>query len=123
MRYRLLLLATVAVFLLGLDTIARAEQEVLRIAGSTTVYSVTQRMARKFQKQNPDVKVVVTAGGSVQGISALLDGTTDIANSSRFISPEELSRAFSDEIYPVPFRIADDCILPIVHNSNRVKFV
>ena len=121
MQYRLLLLATVAVFLSGLDTIARAEQEVLRIAGSTTVYSVTQRMARKFQKQNPDVKVVVTAGGSVQGISALLDGSADIANSSRFISPEALSRAFSNEIYPVPFRIADDCILPIVHNSNRVK--
>ncbi len=52
MQYRLFLLATVAVFLSGLDSSARAEQEVLRIAGSTTVYSVTQRMARRFQKQN-----------------------------------------------------------------------
>jgi phosphate transport system substrate-binding protein len=121
MLQKLLLLAICTLLLSGQGTSARAEQEVLRIAGSTTVYPVTRRIARKFQQLHPDVEVIVTGGGSVQGISALLDRSADIANSSRFISQEELSRAFSSGTYPVPFRIADDCILPIVHNSNRVK--
>ena len=117
MLQKLLLLAICNLLLSGQGISARAEQEVLRITGSTTVYPLTRRIARKFQKLHPEVEVIVTGGGSVQGISALLDGSADIANSSRFISREELSRAFSSGTYPVPFRIADDCILPIRVNG------
>jgi phosphate transport system substrate-binding protein len=78
-------------------------------------------MATMFEQGRPGVEVVVGAGGSEKGITALLAGETDIANSSRFITAAEWRRAGERGINPVPFRIAHDCILPIVHNSNRVR--
>ncbi len=105
----------------GLVGTASAERETLRLEGSTTTYAVARRLAKDFRRLNPEVEVIVSGGGSEAGLSALLAGKADIANSSRFISHEELSLAFREGIYPVPFRIADDCILPIVHTSNRIR--
>jgi len=118
---RLLSLAFVAVVALGAIGSAPAESQRLEIRGSTTVYSMTRQMAASFGRDHPDIEVVVTGGGSEEGIAALLSGEADIANSSRFISAAELRLASDRGVYPVPFRIADDCILPIVHNSNRVR--
>ena len=48
----------------------------------------------------------------------LLAGDADVANSSRFIEDGELDAAHAAGIYPVPFRVADDCIIPIVNTSS-----
>jgi phosphate transport system substrate-binding protein len=40
-------------------------------------------------KEHPDVAISISGGGSGNGIKALIDRTTDIANSSRTIKPEE----------------------------------
>ena len=48
-------------------------------------------------------------------------GTADLSTRSSFINDEELRLARQHEVYPVPFRIANDCILPVVHNSNPLK--
>lgn len=91
------------------------------VSGSTTLQPVVERIAREFMKDIPGPAIVVKSGGSGTGLGALLDRRADIANSSRFISAQELEQARQSGIYPVPFRIADDCIIPVVHKSNRVK--
>jgi len=92
----------------------------LKITGSTTVLPVAQKAAEEFMKIYPDVNVSVSGGGSGEGIKAIIDGTTDIADSSRFIKDEEIKAAVDKKVYPVPFGIAYDCIVPIVHPSNKV---
>ena len=42
-----------------------------------------QRWAEAFMKEAPGVTVQVTGGGSGTGIAALINGTTDICESSR----------------------------------------
>ncbi len=93
----------------------------IQINGSTTVLPVAQKVTEAFMKDNPGVNISVSGGGSGNGIKALIDGTTDIANSSRFIKDEEVKLAIEKGNYPVPFAIAYDCIVPVVHPSNPVK--
>src|SRR5208337_4260363 len=93
----------------------------LTINGSTTVLPIAQKVAEAYMKANPTVKISVSGGGSGNGIKALIDGTTDIADSSRFIKDEEVKAAVEKGTYPVPFAVAYDSIIPIVHPSNPVK--
>jgi phosphate transport system substrate-binding protein len=90
------------------------------IKGSTTVLPIAQKVAEAYMKQNPDVKITISGGGSGNGIKALIDGSTDIADSSRFIKGKEIKRAVENGKYPVPFAVAYDCIVPVVHPSNSV---
>lgn len=93
----------------------------VQINGSTTVLPIAQKVTEGYMKEYPDVSISVSGGGSGNGIKALIDGTTDIANSSRFIKDEEVKLAVEKGAYPVPFAIAYDCIVPVVHPGNPVK--
>lgn len=93
----------------------------ISINGSTTVLPITQKIVEVFMKENPNVSISVSGGGSGNGIKALLDGATDIANSSRFLKEEEVKLAAEKGMLPVPFAVAYDCIVPVVHPSNPVK--
>jgi len=92
----------------------------LVIKGSTTVLPIAQKVAEVYMQQNPDVKISISGGGSGNGIKALIDGSTDIADSSRFIKDKEVKLAVEKGQYPVPFAVAYDCIVPVVHPSNSV---
>ncbi len=93
----------------------------LVIVGSTTVLPIAQRIAEAYMKEHPEVKISVSGGGSGVGIKALIDGTCDIADTSRFIKFKEVKMAVKKGRYPVPFAIAYDCIIPIVHPLNPVS--
>ena len=91
------------------------------IKGSTTVLPIAQKVAEAYMKIKPEVSISISGGGSGNGIKAIIDGTTDIADSSRFIKDKEVKLAMSNNVYPVPFAVAYDCIIPIVHPSNTVE--
>lgn len=91
------------------------------VKGSTTVLPIAQKAAEAFMKETAGINISISGGGSGDGIKAIIDGTTDIADSSRFIKKEEVKAAFDKGVYPVPFRVAYDCIIPVVHPSNPVK--
>jgi phosphate transport system substrate-binding protein len=90
----------------------------LVIKGSTTVLPVAQKAVEAYMKANPEVKISLSGGGSSNGIKALLDGSTDIANTSRFIKGKEIKMAGQKGVFPVPFAVAYDSIIPVVHPSN-----
>ncbi len=50
-----------------------------RIKGSDTLLPLSQQEAESFMKSDKSRVVTVTGGGSGVGISALVEGTTDIA--------------------------------------------
>ncbi len=93
----------------------------MTINGSTTVLPIAQAAAEKYMGFGSDVKITVSGGGSGNGIKAIIDGTADIANSSRFIKTEEVKAAVGKGVYPVPFAIAMDAVIPVVHPDNPVQ--
>lgn len=95
--------------------------EDITINGSTTVLPFAQAAVEKFMTSNPGINISLSGGGSGNGIKALADKTVNIANSSRFIKLDEVKTAIANDVYPVPFAVALDCLLPMVHPSNPVN--
>ncbi|MBN1141921.1 MAG: phosphate ABC transporter substrate-binding protein [Deltaproteobacteria bacterium] len=93
----------------------------LTINGSTTVLPIAQKVAEAYNKEYPELRIDLSGGGSGNGIKAIIDGTTDIAMASRFIKDKEVQQAIEKGQYPVPFRVAYDCIIPVVHPGNKVQ--
>lgn len=106
---------------LVLSTLQLLAQEALVLQGSTTVLPIAQRAAEAFKKLHPEASVTVRGGGSGVGIAGLLDGTCDIAMSSRKIKESELKIAQGKGITVKEFPIAIDALAVIVHPSNPVK--
>ncbi len=92
----------------------------IKINGSTTVLPVSQVVAEAFMEANSGINVSISGGGSGNGIRAIIDGTTDIAQTSRWIRDSEVEMAVQNGVYPVPFLVALDSIIPVVHPENPV---
>ncbi|MDD4862064.1 MAG: phosphate ABC transporter substrate-binding protein [Smithellaceae bacterium] len=95
--------------------------ESIVIKGSTTVLPIAQGTLEAFMKANPGVQISLSGGGSGEGIKALIDKTTNIANSSRAIKGKEIELAKSRGVNPVEHVVAFDAIIPVVHPKNKVK--
>ena len=91
-----------------------------KIKGSDTVLPLSQQEAESYIKTNPSAMITVTGGGSGVGISALLEGTTDIAQSSRKIKFDERQKLQAQGKTLKEVIIAYDAIAVIVHPENRV---
>ena len=114
MKKIILVMAIFAAFLPQL----KAQQVSCKIKGSDTCLPLTQKEAEEFMKKYSGSSIMVTGGGSGVGLSALLSGTTDIAQSSRKMKMDEkmkmqdAGKAFTEKI------IAYDALAVIVHPSN-----
>lgn len=105
----------------GIIPVINAQKISCKIKGSDTVLPLTQKEAEEYMKKNTGSSIMVTGGGSGVGISAILSGTTDIAQSSRKMKMDEkmklqdAGKAFTEKI------IAYDALAVIVHPSNKVS--
>jgi phosphate transport system substrate-binding protein len=93
----------------------------ITIKGSDTMVILGQRWAEDYMKKHPDVTLQVTGGGSGTGVSALINGTTDICQSSRPMSAsekEKLRDRYATTGVEIP--VARDGLSIFVHESNSL---
>lgn len=93
----------------------------MQIKGSDTIVNLVQAWAEEFTKRNPSVNIAVTGGGSGTGIAALINGTCDIAMSSRPMDEKEKDKAKAGGINPVEFTVGLDGLAVVVNNNNEVS--
>ena len=91
-----------------------------RIKGSDTMLPISQKEAESFMKANPSQTVTVTGGGSGVGISALFEGTTDLAQLSRKIKFDERQKLQEGGKRVKEVIAAYDALAVVVHPSNKV---
>jgi len=111
-----ILLSLVLIGLMGLN--ARAEKIV--IEGSTTVLPIAQKGAEVYMQNHSDADISVRGGGSGVGIASLLDGSCDIADSSRPIKDTELDKAVTNGKDVKAHIVAMDGIAVVVNPNNTV---
>jgi phosphate transport system substrate-binding protein len=92
----------------------------IQIKGSDTMVNLGQAWAEKYMEINPQEFVAVTGGGSGTGISSLISGTCDIAETSRSMKKEEIKLAESKGIEPLEHIVALDGIAVVVNPRNPV---
>jgi len=71
---------------------AVAAKRVVTIKGSDTMVIMNARLAESFMAKQPAVTIQVTGGGSGVGLASLINGTTEIAASSRPIKTSEVDK-------------------------------
>jgi phosphate transport system substrate-binding protein len=103
-----------------LFTAGPAFAENIVIKGSTTVLPIAQVALDAYMKANPGINISLSGGGSGEGIKALIDKMTTIANSSREIKEKEIEQAKAKGVNPKAVIVAYDGIVPIVNPKNNV---
>jgi phosphate transport system substrate-binding protein len=93
----------------------------VQIKGSDTMVNLGQAWAEAYMKARPESSVAVTGGGSGTGIAAMIDGRTDIAESSRAMKDKEIADAKKKGVDPVEHEVALDALSVIVNPSNPVS--
>jgi phosphate transport system substrate-binding protein len=89
--------------------------------GSDTLVNVAQAWAEAYAKKQPGVAVAVTGGGSGTGISAMINGTVNIANASRKMKDKEIESARKNGIEPVEHVVGYDALAVYLHKDNPWK--
>lgn len=103
-------------------TVAFIAPAKITVKGSDTMVILAQRWAELYMKQFPEASIQVTGGGSGVGIAALINGTTDIANSSRPIKKSEIEKLKSRyNTLGVEIPCAKDGITVYLHESNKIE--
>lgn len=91
---------------------AHAAEGRLTLTGSSTVAPLALEMAKRFEKQNPGVRIDVQSGGSSRGIADARSGAAQIGLVSRALKAEERDL--------IAHTVALDGISIILHRSNPV---
>src|SRR5438477_11658816 len=90
------------------------DNDTIKIKGSDTEVNLAVQLAESFHRINPGIFVSISGGGSGLGIASLLNGTADVANSSRSINEIEIEM-FQQKGSPVDsFVFAQDAIAFVV---------
>jgi phosphate transport system substrate-binding protein len=98
------------------------EKTALTVKGSDTMVILGQRWAEAYMKSHPGVTIQVTGGGSGTGIAALINGTTDICESSRSMKDKEKQEVKEKRSAPaVETRVALDALAVYVNEKSPLQ--
>ena len=93
---------------------------VIQNKGSDTLVNVAQAWAETYKGVDANVAIAVTGGGSGTGISAMINGTVDIANSSRAMKAKELDAAKANGVDPKEHIVGYDALAVFLHPENPI---
>jgi len=89
--------------------------ERITVKGSDTEVNLVLQLAEAFMERHSGVSLSIAGGGSGVGIAALMNGKTDIANSSREVSLAEIDFARRQGVHIVPTIFAADAIVVVTN--------
>jgi len=96
------------------------KDKTLVLSGSNTLLEVSQKWVEEFMKINGG-EINLSGEGSGVGIAALLNGTTDLANSSRPMKKEELDKGTQSGMDIKEFKVLWDGISIVTSKNITVK--
>ena len=89
------------------------------IAGSSTVYPLSERMVERFEDEGFGGDITIASIGSGAGFERFCTtGETDIANASRAIKEEEIANCAAIGRTPIEFRVGTDALAIVVSSEN-----
>ncbi|WP_222918199.1 PstS family phosphate ABC transporter substrate-binding protein [Natrinema sp. SYSU A 869] len=104
--------------LAGCTGVFAAEGNQVNIAGSSTVFPVTEAIASAFSEENPTINLSLSKTGTGGGFGNFFcAGRTDINNASRSIADAEIEQCGDSDVTPLEFPIATDA-LTVVANPD-----
>lgn len=105
--------------LLSIMSVAQADQAIIKIDGSSTVYPITEAVAEEFQKDKKGaIKVTVGISGTGGGFKKFCRGEIDISDASRPITKKEMDACKEAGIQYVELPVAYDAMTVVINPKN-----
>lgn len=118
-RCGILALAATVAALLGACSKAQSQApQPIKIDGSSTVYPITQAVAKEYQATNAGTKVEVSFSGTGGGFAKFCAGETDISNASRPITTAEMEACNKAGVRFTELPVAFDALTVVVNPQN-----
>jgi len=95
-----------------------AEEKLIKIDGSSTVFPITDAVAEEFQKQYPHIRVIVGISGTGGGFKKFCRGEIDISDASRPIKVKEVELCKENNIDYIELPVAYDALAVVVNPAN-----
>ncbi|MBN2352040.1 MAG: phosphate ABC transporter substrate-binding protein [Spirochaetales bacterium] len=105
------------------DGADKAGSRTVQVIGSDTMVNLVQAWAEAFGALHPELILSIRGGGSGAGLAALINGSCDVAMTSRPISEKETGEAEANGINPREWTVALDGLIVIVNPANPVSNV
>lgn len=98
---------------------AKAEQKIIKIDGSSTVFPITEAVAEEFQSMKAGaVQVTVGISGTGGGFKKFVRGEIDVSDASRPILAGEMEEAKKNGIEYIELPVAFDALTVMVNPKN-----
>lgn len=99
-----------------------AEAQIIRSNGSDILGArLMPQLCELYKRTHSEIAFEINAEGSTPGFTKLLDGTADIALSSRGMTTEETRRFTEKGIVVSKWAAATDAVVPAAHPENPVN--
>ncbi|XWK85947.1 MAG: PstS family phosphate ABC transporter substrate-binding protein [Phormidium sp.] len=105
--------------LLNSCTQVQSQQKPIKIDGSSTVYPITNAIAKNYQTTNPNAKVETSFSGTTGGFRKFCNKEVDIANASRPINTQEMQTCNQAGVRFIELPVAFDALTIVVHPQNN----
>lgn len=115
----LVVLVALLVISMPLRAILMAEEKIVKIDGSSTVYPITEAVGEEFQKAKKGaIKIIIGISGTGGGFKKFCRNETDISNASRPIVKKEMELCSKNGVEYIELPIAYDGLAVMVNPKN-----
>ena len=90
----------------------------IAVAGSSTVFPISEAVAEEFKKVHPDVRVNVASTGTGSGFKAVCAGETQVSDASRPVKQSELDTCAGNGIELIEIPVAFDALSVVKNQGN-----
>lgn len=92
----------------------KKKEQTISLSGAFALYPLVVKWSEEYQKENPDVRFNISAGGAGKGMADALSGTVDLGMFSREIAQAEIDKG----VWWVA--VTKDAVIPTVNAANPV---
>ncbi|GET24370.1 PstS family phosphate ABC transporter substrate-binding protein [Prolixibacter sp. NT017] len=108
------ILILAVIILLAACTSTKKKEQTISLSGAFALYPLVVKWSEEYQKENPDIRFNISAGGAGKGMADALSGTVDLGMFSREIAQAEIDKG----VWWVA--VTKDAVIPTVNAANPV---
>ncbi|WP_297094043.1 substrate-binding domain-containing protein [uncultured Draconibacterium sp.] len=95
-------------------TSTKNKEQTISLSGAFALYPLVVKWSEEYQKEHPDVRFNISAGGAGKGMADALSGTVDLGMFSREISQTEIDKG----VWWIA--VTKDAVIPTINAANPV---
>ena len=104
----------VAAILLSACSSGKKKEQTISLSGAFALYPMAVKWSEEYQKEHPEIKFNISAGGAGKGVADALSGAVDLGMLSRAVEQQEIDNG----LWFVA--VTKDAVIPTINVGNPV---